>query len=112
MVMYRCKEDQFKCLIDGSCVPLTNVCNGIAECPDGTDERGCHQPNPSLPPTTSCPTGFFPCDNTRCFPLSAYCNGKQDCYDGFDESNCEKNNTRVYQVSISRFIQEISYYVW
>ncbi|XP_016840986.1 sortilin-related receptor, L(DLR class) A repeats-containing-like isoform X2 [Nasonia vitripennis] len=93
-----CKEDQFKCFVDGSCVPLINICNGIQECPDGSDERGCDHHRPSPPPTTSCHTGFFPCDETRCFPLSAYCNGKQDCYDGFDESNCEKNNTRVYQV--------------
>lgn len=94
---FGCKEDQFKCFADGSCVPLTNICNGISECPDGSDERGCDHHHQSTPPT-SCPTGYFPCDETRCFPLTAYCNGKQDCYDGFDETNCEKNNTRVYQV--------------
>lgn len=94
----RCHADQFKCLNDGSCVPLSSVCNHVKECPDGSDERGCsdHQPRPTT--TTVCQTGYFPCDETRCFPLSDYCDGKQDCYDGFDESNCEKNNTRIYQV--------------
>ncbi|XP_014221695.1 sortilin-related receptor-like [Trichogramma pretiosum] len=93
-----CDEDQFKCINDGSCVALTKVCNGIDECPDGSDERGCDHHPPSISPTATCNTGFFPCDLTRCFPLAAYCDGKQDCYDGFDESNCEKNNTRVHQV--------------
>ncbi|XP_058808716.1 sortilin-related receptor-like [Phymastichus coffea] len=94
---FSCKNDQFRCFVDGSCVPLTNICNGIAECPDASDERGCDHHHTS-PPSTSCPTGYFPCDGSRCFPQSAYCNGKQECYDGFDESDCEKNTTRVYQV--------------
>jgi hypothetical protein len=77
-----------------------NVCNGIAECPDNSDERGCDRGHSSPSPTVVCNTGYFPCDENRCFPLSAYCNGKQDCYDEFDESDCEKNNTRVYQVRV------------
>ncbi|XP_024940142.1 sortilin-related receptor isoform X2 [Cephus cinctus] len=95
-----CREDQFMCRTDGSCVPLSNICNDVAECPDRSDELGCHKEDHPSPPTTpSCSPGYIPCDDgTRCFPRTSYCDGKKDCVDGFDEKDCSKNNSRVYQV--------------
>ncbi|KAJ8687024.1 hypothetical protein QAD02_022818 [Eretmocerus hayati] len=95
---FRCKEDQFRCILDGSCIHTHSVCNGVADCPDRSDETECDHYRPRPPSTISCPTGYFACDRGDCHPLSAYCNGTQECFDGSDESNCEKNHTRVYQV--------------
>ena len=35
-----CLESEFSCG-DGSCIPLTQTCSGVAECLHGQDEIGC-----------------------------------------------------------------------
>lgn len=73
------------------CIPITNICNGIKECPQGDDELGCEN--------VTCSTNQFHCQshtNTSiCIPESWVCDGKNDCVDGSDEvkcSSCEENH--------------------
>ncbi|XP_044254445.1 sortilin-related receptor-like isoform X1 [Tribolium madens] len=92
-----CTKDEFKCHVDGSCIPLSAVCNLFPDCPDLTDESLCDHNLPSGPATPSCSKGYFPCDGGSCYPLAALCDGRVDCRDGYDESNCS-TTSRVYQV--------------
>lgn len=32
---------QFKCRVDGSCIPIRQVCDKIVQCPDKSDEASC-----------------------------------------------------------------------
>jgi len=37
----QCAADQYMCVSDRRCVPLSSICNGIPECRDGSDEHNC-----------------------------------------------------------------------
>ncbi|XP_011640582.1 basement membrane-specific heparan sulfate proteoglycan core protein isoform X5 [Pogonomyrmex barbatus] len=37
----QCAVDQYMCISDRRCVPLSSICNGIPECRDGSDEDNC-----------------------------------------------------------------------
>lgn len=67
---------------DGTSLSSWQVCDGVSNCPDGSDELGC-----TKSPGT---TGTF-CCGTSCItsiPESQVCDGSQDCYDGSDEAGC------------------------
>ena len=72
-------------LLDGSAFDdkrayrSTQMCDGIAQCADGTDELNC-------PPAAD---GFH-CSNvdSRLVPWTALCDGKRDCANGYDEIDC------------------------
>lgn len=34
-------KDQFKCVQEGSCIPIRQVCDGVVQCPDFSDEMSC-----------------------------------------------------------------------
>lgn len=77
----------------------SSVCDGVADCPDQTDEAYCQEQYiPNEPATPSCSVGFFPCDGGSCYPLSVMCDGRSNCKDGYDELDCAKRQ-RVYQVN-------------
>ncbi|XP_015789837.1 enteropeptidase isoform X2 [Tetranychus urticae] len=48
----KCKEDQLRCANEEECIPKENICNGIDECRDGTDEENCSDGHYNS--TTSC----------------------------------------------------------
>ena len=35
-----CAEDEWRCLTLSTCIPMRSYCDGIRDCPDGTDETG------------------------------------------------------------------------
>ena len=81
------------------CIPTINVCDGIAHCPNGMDEKIMCTPSNSTF-QSNCNDGQFECGDGECHPLYQLCDGKINCVDGFDEE--EKRCTgfqRIFQVA-------------
>ncbi|XP_068169032.1 low-density lipoprotein receptor class A domain-containing protein 3 isoform X3 [Antennarius striatus] len=68
---------------DGKCVPGGWQCDGLPDCFDKSDEKGCPKVRSKCAPT------FFACANgVHCIIGRFRCNGFSDCPDGSDEENC------------------------
>eukprot|EP01084_Bolivina_argentea_P180160 311241_1 len=100
-----CKKDQFKC-DNGECIWSGYICNGVLDCPDGSDEAINQNCNAAIANIT-CPKGSpvftqkyhnrtwiwrissntqFKCSNGQCIDAAAMCDGVAgDCIDGSDE---------------------------
>jgi hypothetical protein len=84
----------FKCL-DGTCIDLSGRCNGVNNCADASDERGCplsaSAPSSDISTSRACPDNFntdvyFQCrSNMQCIEKASLCNGYNNCEDGSDE---------------------------
>ncbi|XP_029725610.1 very low-density lipoprotein receptor isoform X8 [Aedes albopictus] len=85
----QCSERQFRCN-DGQCIHVSFVCDGEADCPDGSDEhsRECKVTE------TNCSDDKFRCKSGRCIPKHWQCDGENDCSDGSDEDS-EKCQSKV-----------------
>ncbi|XP_043931281.1 low-density lipoprotein receptor-related protein 2 [Protopterus annectens] len=77
----QCGSNSFPCA-NGRCVPMYFHCDGVNDCHDNSDERGCGVPN------NTCSSTAFTCANHQCIPGSWHCDGHSDCIDGSDEQNC------------------------
>lgn len=77
---FDCPQDtHFKCP-SSYCIPISVVCNGVWDCPYGSDEMECSQ--------YTCP-GFFKCkDQQKCLSSQDVCNGVPECLSGDDEQGC------------------------
>ncbi|XP_012694849.1 low-density lipoprotein receptor-like [Clupea harengus] len=73
---------------DGRCIALSSMCDGHADCSDGSDE---------LPVTCGlpkCKRDEYACANRRCVSSVFLCDKMDDCGDGSDEASCEPDRAR------------------
>ncbi|KAI9558491.1 hypothetical protein GHT06_015278 [Daphnia sinensis] len=82
-----CSASEFECS-SGDCIPFHFTCDGVAECPDFSDEL------PTYCLFRKCLPGFFQCQNSRCVLQNASCDGQNDCGDFSDEANCTCNTSQ------------------
>ncbi|XP_060578364.1 low-density lipoprotein receptor-related protein-like [Ruditapes philippinarum] len=74
-----CDDNTFSC-DGGNCIKLSQVCDFIQDCTDGTDELCEYQ---------VCDENEFCCENKRCISSEKRCNAKTDCSDKSDELDCD-----------------------
>uniref|UniRef100_A0A3Q3EAT1 Sortilin-related receptor n=1 Tax=Labrus bergylta TaxID=56723 RepID=A0A3Q3EAT1_9LABR len=84
-----CAPNRFHCG-SGACIINTWVCDGYADCPDGSDELGLPtHPAPPPPSPSRCSRGQFQCRRPPlCIPDWQRCDGQIHCQDRSDEAQC------------------------
>ncbi|KAK9892226.1 hypothetical protein WA026_019028 [Henosepilachna vigintioctopunctata] len=70
----KCTGNEFRCKVDGSCIPIQWKCNSRPDCPDGSDETY------DCPIQEDCGPEKFRCILTgKCIPSGFFCDGEHDC---------------------------------
>ena len=79
----RCEAEQFQCEDGGGCAEAAWLCDGDADCSDGSDEADC-------PAGSQCGLNMMKCSGSAqlCIPRDQLCDGNKDCPDGSDETDC------------------------
>ncbi|KAL8617697.1 hypothetical protein ACOMHN_039645 [Nucella lapillus] len=67
----------------GPPVHYSLLCDGLDDCADGSDERGC-----LLPLTAKKEDSVYVCENHQVIPRRKRCDGLPDCFDESDEQYC------------------------
>ena len=83
---------EFNCASDGTVLPLGYLCDGTADCADGSDEgleAGCNigdnDTNPDMFDVTCSDTQWQCWSSSQCIDVNAVCDGSSDCQDDSDE---------------------------
>jgi hypothetical protein len=83
----------FMCQDGTQCIAGRRRCNGVSNCNDGSDERGCGvSTTTTRPSTTTAYCSGFRCSTGGCIPLTWLCDGDNDCYDNEDERDATCGN--------------------
>ncbi|XP_071941661.1 low-density lipoprotein receptor-related protein 1-like isoform X2 [Antedon mediterranea] len=85
-----CANGSFACH-DGACVDYEASCNGLKNCPDGSDE------DENYCSMRVCRQGYFTCRSGGCILSKNRCNGINDCRDGSDELDCLSCTAEEFQ---------------
>jgi hypothetical protein len=85
-LLHQGRAEFFNCL-NGERVGAIEICNGIANCADASDERS------ELCLSMICQPNQFKCYYGGCIDRSKVCNKiPKECMDGSDEFNCGRAN--------------------
>ncbi|XP_055372745.1 prolow-density lipoprotein receptor-related protein 1 [Condylostylus longicornis] len=82
---------EFECK-NGYCIPFLNVCDGLDNCGDQSDEKFCD---------SQCGAKEKYCVPIGCYDESRICDGIHDCLDFSDESNCNGTEIRSDNVHLT-----------
>ncbi|KAG8593872.1 hypothetical protein GDO81_000976 [Engystomops pustulosus] len=97
-----CLQDPLMCnelqqsVCKDRCIPVSWLCNGERDCPDGTDEQ-CDIPCRG-------DINAWQCDNGKCISKSWKCDGVNDCMDGSDEMDCACTGNKIQCANSSECI--------
>ncbi|XP_031635070.1 basement membrane-specific heparan sulfate proteoglycan core protein isoform X6 [Contarinia nasturtii] len=85
-----CNDDEFAC--DSSrCILKSQLCNGVHDCSDLTDEQNCPSKTQNQH-REECSDDQFACGDGKCIELVFRCDGNSDCTGGEDEiCQCDEN---------------------
>ncbi|XP_042220954.1 prolow-density lipoprotein receptor-related protein 1-like isoform X2 [Homarus americanus] len=83
-----CTSDQFECS-SGFCIPYIYSCDGVPECPDGSDE------DEKYCVSRTCREGYFTCGNGPCVPQETVCDRNANCPNFKDENDCECRDDEI-----------------
>lgn len=93
VITAKCRDDEYHC-DRNRCINKFDVCNGINNCYDGTDEDNCHGVLRVLAwrrehmNENRCRNDQHPCDESKCLEIENTCDGIVHCEDGSDETDC------------------------
>nr|QQK84939.1 vitellogenin receptor [Chrysoperla nipponensis] len=87
-------DNEFMCR-NKECIPNTNRCDGITQCPDASDELDCDKYLCKAP-------NWFRCETSKmCIESRFRCDNEIDCSDRSDEKNCKNNTSSVASLNCS-----------
>nr|XP_039250885.1 neurotrypsin-like [Styela clava] len=79
-----CKMSEMNCKLGDRCITPTYVCDGMSDCPWGSDEENCNSENCNKDQYWCGPSGG------GCISNEFLCDGEPDCIDKSDERECER----------------------
>lgn len=98
--------EAFQCHNGNGCFGILDLCNGIVDCADGSDENLCHFSNKSNTlqsvnkisyrnkRQSTCSSIQWQCRDGNCISFDGKCDGAVDCPDGSDETHTLCRNMR------------------